>query len=128
MEVLPLLGVLLDELLLLAGDQRVPLRLELADLPLQRELVLLQLVVAGDDALGLLDELGRRLGLDAQLLEPRLEEAQRVGDQVVDLRLQLLLPLLQLRVALLLRVYVGLDPSDERGILKQRMNLNLWSN
>ena len=65
-----------DELLLLGEDQLLLVDLQLPDLHLEAGLVALQVVVIAHDALRLLDELGRGLGLDAQLGQTELQQTQ----------------------------------------------------
>ena len=49
--------------------------------------------MTADDALGPLDEVSRGVGSDTELPQPRLEQTEAVLDEVVDLILQLLDPL-----------------------------------
>ena len=92
----------LEQLLLFGGADAGRLLFQGLDLLLKAGLVLLQGVVGAQNPVGRLDELGRGLGLDAELVEPALEQLKRVIDKVLNLRLQLFLPLHQVMVSLTL--------------------------
>ena len=114
----PLPGHLLLQLGLLGPPELVRLRLQRPDLRLHAGLLPLQVVVAAHDALGLLDELGGVPRLDAKLAQAAPQQAERVRDQVLDLRLELALSLLQLGSPALLAGDVRLHPGLERRVLE----------
>ena len=84
-------------------DQHLVLPLlKLGHLGLEAGLVSLQLVVIANDHFRLFDEFRRSFGLNSELVESPFKKGERVRDEVVDLRLELLLALDQLRVLLAL--------------------------